>query len=73
MWHYVVIQIERSRQYNQAGDTVQEACWTILYKVPIEREDLGELSLCFIGVRSWIENNKAPGSKYAIVKMYLVP
>lgn len=70
--NYIVIEIERLRQYNHAGDTVSEPCWNILYQVPVNREDLGDDSLCFKGCLSWIENNNFGGSKYAVMKMYLV-
>lgn len=72
MWHYVVIEIEWQRQYDQAGHTVTEQCWNHLYKVPTYRDDFGEESLCFKGCLAWIENNKVDGSKYAVMKMYLV-
>lgn len=74
MWYYVVIEIECSRQYNQAGYIVTEACWSTLYKVPIEQFTHKEyaLEMAMTGCLAWIENNKVDGSKYAVMKMYLV-
>lgn len=81
MNHHVVVEIERSLSIEELvhrdyfGRTISqvEPCWTILYKVPAEREDLEEEALSFKGCLVWIENNKVEGSKYAVVKMYLIP
>jgi len=75
MWHYVVVEIEHTYNgYSSSGEVaITQPCWNIVYKIPIYRDDLGEEeSLCLKGCLSWIENNKAPGSKYAVMKMYLV-
>lgn len=85
MNHHVVVEIEKKSivpDIRRNGDIILsinlpdieviQQCWNILYKVPLEREDLGEESLSFKGCLAWIENNKVEGSKYAVVKMYLV-
>lgn len=85
MNHHVVVEIERTVMVSDIkmdGNIIlsacfpdiekQARCWNILYKVPAEREDLGEEALSFKGCLAWIENNKVEGSKYAVVKMYLV-
>lgn len=84
MNHHVVVEIKRSERHSTTpfhnpvigkkypAHNVVVSCWNILYKVPAEREDLGEEALSFKGCLAWIENNKVEGSKYAIVKMYLV-
>lgn len=75
MWHYIVVEIEQTLDvYGAMGpQKIQCPCWwRILYKVPVEREDLGEEALSFKGCLAWIENNKAEGSEYAVMKMYLI-
>lgn len=84
MWHYVVVEIEQSRQYNQAGGFLIEQCWNILYSAPVKQKPVSEQrgdttyvslvddELSITGCLAWIENNKAEGSKYAVMKMYLI-
>jgi hypothetical protein len=82
MNHLVVVEIEYtepemtmtdvfSPEKEITGKIVRHS-WNILYTVPDIRSDLNEESLSFKGCLSWIENNKVEGSKYAIIKMYLV-
>jgi hypothetical protein len=79
MNHHVVVEIECS--YNtvtssSVNDLVIQKCYNILYKVPIQGNNHPEPwdaeTLSFDGCLAWIENNKVEGSKYAVVKMYLV-
>lgn len=75
MWHYIVVEIEQTLDvYGTIGHRRYSilAGGRILYKVPVEREDLGEEALSFKGCLAWIENNKAEGSEYAVMKMYLI-
>ena len=58
-------------------------CWNIVYKAPIEESDMLVSDLmqsddvmnhevAFKGCQVWIEQNKVEGSKYAIMKMFIV-
>jgi hypothetical protein len=66
--------IEKAKKH---GSIVYEPvpCWNILYKAPIEDRRLNDEELeyvVFLGCQAWIEQSKVEGSKYAIMKMYIV-
>jgi len=89
MNHLVVVEIERKPLgvmiFASPGTEViihPSPCWNILFKIPCSipmiyddaiDPNFNERSIAFTGCLSWIENNKVEGSKYAIVKMYLIP
>lgn len=73
MWSYVVIEIE----WTNTSILVSYACWNILYKAPIEYDELSSVrgpkdAEAFRGCEVWLEQNKNETSKYAIMKMFIV-
>jgi hypothetical protein len=85
MNHHVVVEIERAEWITKNVSvfsppteviSMNRSCWNILYKAPIQSNNHPEPwdgeTLSFDGCLAWIENNKVEGSKYAVVKMYLV-
>lgn len=77
MWHYVVIEIEHTHNGILMGaDAVDynariiQPCWNIVWKVEVDRFDRTEFD--FTACEVWVEQNRVEGSKYAIIKMYLI-
>ena len=62
MFYQVVIEVEKSE------GVLLMKCYNIVFQAPEERFND---NAAFDGCVMWIENNQSPGSKYAIIKMYI--
>lgn len=84
MWHIVVIEIEQNHPITSYSpsrglsvSSIIQPCWNILYKAPIEYDELSSVrgpkdAEAFHGCEGWIEQNKVQGSKYAIMRMFII-
>lgn len=55
-----------------AESQVKKKCWNMLYTVDFDPSDDAQVELAFGGCMAWIEQNRAPGSKYIIMEMFFV-
>jgi hypothetical protein len=49
---------------------IMQPCWNLMYAVEFNTGDEEETQLAFLACGAWIENNKAPGSKYVIQELF---
>lgn len=77
MWKYVVVQVLYTVKNNYVPVMGVEAvgivysCWNMVYSVPLDSDDVGGNN-ALVACQAWLENNKAPGSKYVITQMFFV-
>lgn len=78
MQHWVVFEIEKRSTgiillTDQAKESaITEKCWNRVYEAPFNPLDDEEVALVHGMCEAWVEQNRVPGSKYAITEMFLI-
>jgi hypothetical protein len=78
VYKWCVFEYERRKQSLVYADALgnkellddRQPCWNLKYAVEFNTGDEEETQLAFLACGAWIENNKAPGSKYVIQELF---